>query len=98
MRRKSIRLLLVIAISSFIVVFPAYLRYADLSETDPSSTDSIFETPDQDDQLNDHQHGSDGVLFSLLVTFLPSTHLLNPFSPLSTPAISTHSKTSILRC
>jgi hypothetical protein len=99
MRSKSIQILLAIAISSFIVVFPAYLRYNDLSETDLSSTDLIFENPDQDDQLNDQQHESDGVLLSLLsVTFLPSTHLLNPFSPLLAPDISTHCKTSILRC
>jgi hypothetical protein len=99
MRSKSIRLLLVVAISSSIIVFPAYLRYADLSETDLSSTDLIFENPDQDDQLNDQQHESDGVLLSLLsVTFLPYTHLLNPFFLLSAPDITTRCKTSILRC
>ncbi len=100
MRTESIQILLAVAISSFIVIFPAYLRYADLSETDLSSADLIFENPDQDDQINDQQHESDARLINLFSTIFPQKLdlLLNPFSHFLPAETSENQKTSVLRC
>ena len=99
MKSKSIQTLLVIAISSFIVIFPAYLRYADLSEIDLSSTDLIFENPDQDDQINDQQHECSAPVLSSSSTTLPERpHLSNSFSSLLIEESFGNIKTFVLRC
>ena len=99
MKSRSIQSLLVIAISFFILVFPAYLRYTNLSEMNFFPTDLNFENPDQEDQLQDQQHGSD--LFSLNVFYALSLPEANPFKQLChffSPVPSLDQKTSILRC
>ena len=99
MKSRSIQSLLVVAISFFILVFPAYLRYTNLSEMNLFPTDLNFENPDQDDQLQDQQHGSD--LLSLNVFYalsLPEANLFKQLCHLFSPVPSLEQETSILRC
>ncbi len=99
MKSKSIRILFAIAISSLIAVFPAYSRYADLSDLSPSSVNLAFESPDQDDQINDQQHESGTPLIAHVSTQVPKrTHLFDSFSPLLTPESFDNQKASVLRC
>lgn len=56
-RLKNIQVLIV-AISFFILAFPAYFHYCNLSGVDFHSGDPIVEPSDQDDLLIDHLSGS----------------------------------------
>ena len=99
MRNRSIEIILAIAFSSFVVIFPAYLRYTGLSEIDLSSTDLILENPGQDDQLDDQQHESDAVELRIVSTpHLSEAELFNPVSSFCAPETSARLKISILRC
>jgi len=99
MESKSIQTFLAIVISFFILFFPAYFRYTNFSEITFFSTGLNFENPDQDDQLQDQQHGSASFLLSVFPTlFLPGA---NPFTRVchffsSVPSLD--QKTSLLRC
>jgi hypothetical protein len=99
MKSRSIQILLVIVISFFILFFPAYFRYTHLSEIPLFSTDLSFENPDQDDQLQEQQHGSASFLLSVFPTLLPPK--VNPFTQFChffSSALSLDQKTSLLRC
>ncbi len=99
MKKSSIQILLVTGISFFILFFPAYFRYSNLSEMTLFGTDLNFENPDQDDQIQDQQQGSD--LFSLSVFYAVSLPEANPFEPFChfySPVLSLDQKTCVLRC
>jgi hypothetical protein len=99
MKSGSIQILLVIVISFFILFFPAYFRYTHLSEITIFSTDLSFEIPDQDDQLQDQQHGSASFLQSVFSTpLLPEANPFTRFCHFFSSAPSLGQKTSILRC
>jgi hypothetical protein len=99
MKSRSIQNLLVIVISFFILFFPAYFRYTNLSEITLFSTDLNFENPDQDDQLQDQQHGSASFLLSVFPTlFLPEANPFTEFCHFFSSVPSLDQKTSILRC
>lgn len=99
MRSKSMRILFAIAISSLIAVFPAYSRYADLSDLSPSSDSLAFESPDQDDQINDQQHESGTPLLSDFSATLPqNTSVFSSSSPFLPTESPDNQKTSVLRC
>ena len=76
MKKIFIHTFLIIVISSFILVFPAYLRCSNLKEVNLFPTDLSFENPDQDGQFIDQQQNeSNGYLldaFSIL--FLQGTN------------------------
>ncbi len=96
---RSIQIFLIIGISSFILLFPAYLRYTNLSEINLFPTDLSFENPDQDDDVNSSQHESDG--FSTGIDPIPSfpeTNLLRQPDLFSHKIASTYQSNSILRC
>jgi hypothetical protein len=99
MKRSSTQILLVTGISFFIFFFPAYFRYTTLSETTLFSIDLNFENPDQDDQLQDYQHGSDSVLLSVSYALsLPERNPFKQFCHFFPPVPSLDQKTSILLC
>jgi hypothetical protein len=99
MGKRPIRIFLITAILSFLLLFPTYFRYTSLSETTLFPIDSNFENPDQDDQLDHQQHESGAILSSVFsIIFLPGTNLIEqlylfPFQ------LTSHSQSkSILRC
>ena len=99
MKRKAIKNCLAIAISCFILIFPVYLRFSNLTEIKPFSADLIFENPDQDDQIQDQQQGSD--LFSLSEIYavsLPETNPFESFCHFYSPVLSLDHKNCVLRC
>jgi hypothetical protein len=100
MKRRSIQTFLVIAISSFILVFPAYLRCSNLAETNLFSVDLSFENSGQDDQFVDQQHGESKALVSSVfsILFFPGANLFEQFLCFSRQIPLFEQKTSILRC
>jgi len=99
MKKTSIQILLVSGISFFILFFPAYSRYSNLSEMTLFATDLNFENPDQDDQIQDQQQGSD--LFSLSEIYavsLPETNPFESFCHFYSPVLSLDQKNCVLRC
>jgi hypothetical protein len=96
---KRIQIFLVIAISFFILAFPAYLRCTKLSQTKFVSSDLSFENPDQEEGLPDNEkelkvYGPS----TLLIIFLLGTNLFDQSSHLFSQALSFPQKTFILRC
>ena len=99
MKSMSIQILAVIVTSFFILFFPAYFRYTTLSEITIFSNDLNFENSDQDDQLQDQQHGSASFLLGVFPTlFLPGANPFTQFCHFFSSAPSLDQKTSILRC
>jgi hypothetical protein len=99
MKRRPIKQRLVIAISCFILVCPAYLLFSNLSEFNLSPTDLSFESPDQDDQLDGQQHQSGSLLSGLFfITSLPGTDFIEQSHLFSFPLTSHSQNKSILRC
>ncbi len=99
MKRRSIQNCLVIAISFFILTFPAYRLFFNSSQMSLFTADINFENPDRDYQFNDQKYESDTVLLGapiinspLEVSFFEqSYHLLSP-------APSLAQKNCVLRC
>ncbi len=99
MKRKPIQIFLVIAISAFILVFPAYLRSSNLAGVRLFSTDLSFESPDQDDISSDQQNLSKAFVSSVLtIKLLPGTNLFYQFFHFCFPSSFLDQKTLILRC
>jgi len=99
MKKKLTKDCLVIAISFFILVLPAYLRFSSLSEIDLFSTDLNFENSDQDDQFDDQRHEPDTFLFNLFpVKSLPGVNFLKDSYKLFSAIPSGAHKIFILRC
>ena len=98
-RFKSIQIFLVIAISLFILAFPAYLRCTNLSETKFASSDLGFENPDQENGLPDNEN--ELKVFgptAFFTIFLLGTNLFEQSSHLFSQALSLRQKTFVLRC
>ena len=74
MKRKPIQIFLVVAISAFILIFPAYLRSSNLAGVRLFSTDLSFENPGQDDMFS-YQHNQSKAFVSSVLTIklLPGT-------------------------
>jgi hypothetical protein len=99
MKRRPIKQRLVIAISCFILVFPAYLLFSNLSEFNLFPTDLSFESPDQDDQLDGQQYQSGSLLSGVFfITSLPGTDFTEQAHFFSFPLTSNPQNESILRC
>lgn len=96
MRKRPSKIFLVIAISSLLLLIPAYLCYANLSKFDFIYPDPNLEN---DDQFNVQNHGLDG--FSSTpssIKFLPG---INPFKQsyhLLSQILFFDQETPILRC
>ena len=98
-RFKRIQIYLIIAISLFILAFPAYLRCTRLSQTKFVSSDLSFENPDQEEGLPDNEKESKGYGPStLLIRFLWDANLFEQSSHLLPRSLSLRQKTSVLRC
>jgi len=99
MKRKPIQILLVIVISSFTLVFPAYLLGTNLAGAKFLSTDLNFENPDQEDVFFGYQSESK-VFFSIvfLIKLSPGTNLFYQISPFCSLTSFLDQKTLILRC
>jgi hypothetical protein len=98
-RFKRIQIFLIIAISLFIVAFPAYLRCTKLSQTKFVSSDLSFENPGQEEGLPDNEkelkiYGPS----TLLIIFLLGTNLFEQSSQLFSQTSSLRQKTFVLRC
>jgi hypothetical protein len=97
-RLKRIQIFLAIAISLFILAFPAYLRCTQLSQTKFISSDLSFENPDQEEGLPDSEkelkvYGSSATL----IIFHLGTNLFEQ-SRLFSQTLSLRQKTFVLRC
>ncbi len=91
--------LLVIAISSFLAVGPAYLQYNDITEIDCLSPHPSFENFDQENLLADEQSKTKiFVLNSSSEVFLLGIFFEEQFPSLFSQVFSTHPTASILRC
>ena len=53
MKAKLSRILIAVTVSLLVLLFPAYLRFADLADDDLFSADLGFENPDNDNPLID---------------------------------------------
>jgi len=98
-RSKWIQICLVIAISLFILVPPAYLRCTQLAETKFVSSDLSIENPDQEDGLPDNEkelkvYGPS----TLLIIFLLGITSFEQSSYLFSQAPSLRQRIVVLRC
>jgi hypothetical protein len=74
MKKKPIQIFLVIAVSVFILVFPAYFCCSNLAGVKLLSTDLSFENPDQDDIFSYQNNQSKAFVSSVLtIKLLPET-------------------------
>jgi hypothetical protein len=98
-RFKGIQIFLVIAISLFILSFPAYLRCTELSQIKFVSSDLSFENLDQEEGLPNNEkelkvYGPS----TLLMMFLLGINLFEQSSHLFSQTLSLRQKTFVLRC
>lgn len=100
MKRSAVQIFLVIAICSLALAAPAFLQgYASLSRITPFSTDLNFENSDQNDQLKDHQRGSNVCLSDELLNVLfLGTHHLKKIPRFYSLNASLDERTFFLRC
>jgi hypothetical protein len=98
-RFRGMKILLVIAISLFILALPAYLRCTNLSEIKFVSSDLSFENPDQENGLPDDENELKVFVPTAFFTvFLMGTNLFEQSSHLFSQALSLCQKTLVLRC
>jgi hypothetical protein len=99
MKRKLVQIFLVIVISTFTLVFPAYLRCSNLAGAKLLSTDLSFENRDQEDVFSD-QHNQSNAFVSIvfLIKLPPETNLFDQISRFCLLPSFLDQKTSILRC
>jgi hypothetical protein len=98
-RFKGIQIFLVIAISLFILAFPAYLRCNELSQIKFIRSDLSFEDPDQEEELSNKEKELKGFVPTAFFTvFLLGIKLLDPSSHLFPLSLSLRQETLILRC
>jgi hypothetical protein len=98
-RFKRIQIFLVITISAFILVFPAYLRCSNLAGAKLLSTDLSFENPDQEDVFSDQQNQSKAFVSIVFpIELFPGTNLFEQSSHLLSQASSLDQNTFVLRC
>jgi hypothetical protein len=99
MRSNPIQIFLAIAISAFILAFPAYLRSSNLAGVRLFSTDLSFENPDQDDIFS-YQHNQSKAFVSgaLTIKLLPGAILFGQISRFWFLLSFLDQKTLLLRC
>ena len=99
MKRRSIQNSLIIAISFFILIFPAYLLFSRFSQMGLISADLNFENPDKDYQFNDQKCESDSFLLGAFpIKSLSGVSFFEQSYNLFSPVPSLDQKACILRC
>jgi hypothetical protein len=99
MKRGIIQTFLVIAISLFIPIFPAYLHYCNLAEADLLSLDLCIENPDQENLLIDQQNESKVFISSsFCIIFASGINFLEQLFRFPFTKYFLDQKTSVLRC
>lgn len=99
MKRKSIQNYLVIATSFFILTFPAYRFFSNLSQMNLFPADLNFENPDQDYQFNDLKYESDTSLLGASIVNAPlEVSFFEQSYRLASSVPSLDQKNRILRC
>lgn len=98
-RPERIQAFLVIAISFFLLLYPAYFQYNKLIEIDFLSPNPTFENLDQEDLFADKQSKTKMFTLSLFpVISLSGFHLLRQLPRLSLQIFSIDQPVFILRC
>jgi hypothetical protein len=99
MKRKPVLIFLVILISVFIVVWPAYFQYSNLKRAKLLSTDLGFESLDEENMSIDRQKQSK-VFVSRSFSNLShlGTNVFEDISCFSYPTFSLNQTSTILRC
>jgi hypothetical protein len=99
MKRNPALIFLVIVISAFIVVLPAYFRCSNLKRAKLLSTDLIFESPDDENLLIEKQPKVFvSSAFSIINRFHLGTNVFEHISCFSYPTFSLDQTSMILRC
>jgi hypothetical protein len=94
---KKTNVFLIVSISFFVLVFPAYLLYNGVIETDFPSDKPTFENLDQDYLLANEQNRSYAIGPSTSF-FILETYLFRQLPRLSFGISSLDQKLSVLRC
>ena len=98
-RFKGIQIVLIIAISLFILAFPAYLRCTHLSQIKFVSSDLGFENPAQEEGVPDKEKELKAYgLITPLIIFLLDTHLFELSFHLFPQTLSLRQRIVVLRC
>jgi hypothetical protein len=98
-RFKKIQIILVTAISLFIMALPAYLRYTKLLQTQFVSSDLSFANPDREEGLPDNEKKMEGFELSyILMMSFWVTNLFEQSSHLFPRSFFLCQKTLFLRC
>jgi len=97
MKRKPALIFLVIVISAFIAVLPAYYRCSNLKRAKLLSTDLSFESPD-DENLLIEKLSKVFVSGAFFIIFHLGTNVLEHISCFSYPISSLNQTSMILRC
>jgi hypothetical protein len=99
MKRKAVLIFLVIIISAFTAVLPAYLRCSNLRKAKLLSTDLSFESLDEEDLLIGPQKQSKVFVSSAFsIMFHLGTNVFEHISCFSYPVSSLNQTSMILRC
>jgi hypothetical protein len=99
MKRKPALIFLVIVISAFIAVLPAYYRCSNLKRAKLLSTNLSFESLDKENLLIDRQKQSKVFVSSaFFIIFHLGTNVFEHISYFSYPTFSLDQASMILRC
>jgi hypothetical protein len=99
MKRNPALIFLVIVISAFIGVLPAYFRCSNLRRAKLLSTDLSFEKLDEENLLIDRQNQSKVFVSSAFrIMFYLGTNVFEHISCFSCPTSSIDQASMILRC
>lgn len=99
MDRKHFQISLALVTSFFILVFPAYLRFADLADDNLFSSDLSFENPDGENLLIDHQNGPKVFVSSIFFsTIFLEINLFGHIPRFPSLTVPFDQKAFVLRC
>jgi hypothetical protein len=99
MKRKGLLIFLVLVISGFTVVLPAYFGHSNLKRAKLLPADLSFESLDEESLLDDRQKQPKEFVSSVfLIILYLGTKVSKPISCLSYPTFSLDQTFMILRC
>jgi hypothetical protein len=99
-RRKRFQILWVMGISFWILLFPAYLHYTNLEESDFLSGTAIWENPDQDGSPGAQKEKKAKLFASIHFSTIPVVEMIlsDPLQSFSFPRPLPGKKTLVFRC
>jgi hypothetical protein len=97
-RFKGFQILLIIGISSWFLVFPAYLHFSILDESDLSSSYPCFKNMDQDDSIVTAEKEKASGLNLIVETFVGSGFFVEGVSIFFPQISNQHLESLVLRC